>query len=72
MNVKLENPEVLTALFLLLLSFAAFKWLSESRGNLLGNPERRNTGVIGSTALQPAVHRSFPGHGCASSKEAEN
>ncbi len=28
-NVKLENPEVLTALFLVLLSFAAFRWLSE-------------------------------------------
>lgn len=27
-NVKLENPEVLTALFLLLFSFAAYKWIS--------------------------------------------
>ncbi len=26
-NVKLENPEVVTALFLVLFSFAAFKWL---------------------------------------------
>ncbi|HOS44874.1 MAG TPA: hypothetical protein PLQ69_00150 [Paludibacter sp.] len=28
-NVKLENPEVLTALFLLILSFPVFKWLKE-------------------------------------------
>lgn len=47
-NVKLENPEVLTALFLLVFSFAAFKWLShptDSRWAILSG------GILGLTVL---------------------